>query len=280
VELSKRLIEILNATDAVELIGGHQSRVFKVTCNCEQPTIAKVLDANLFRQIDVEARLDVIVQLADLDPQVCRPLPIGGRLTTVIAIDDGRDGLLTRYEFAEGATLDPTNGDDAACMGRSLARLHRSMKRLPPNGLPLVTALGSQGRDGGEELQIVHGDFNSGNLRQCKGLTRIFDFDDCGYGPVAFDVANALYMVLFDSLTALLPENYEVFAEAFIRAYCGEAGTRLEHEILRHYVDRRVNTLETWLDNIEGAPIGIRNSSPEWRTVLRKFIQDYRRIRP
>ena len=47
----------------------------------------------------------------------------------------------------------------------------------------------------------------------------MFDFDDCGYGPTSFDIANALYMVLFDVSTAGYSGRYEAFAASFLAGY-------------------------------------------------------------
>jgi len=56
--------------------------------------------------------------------------------------------------------------------------------------------------------------------RRFDGSTvRVFDFDDCGYGPTSFDIANALYMVLFDVSTAGYSGRYEAFAASFLAGY-------------------------------------------------------------
>ena len=43
----------------------------------------------------------------------------------------------------------------------------------------------------------------------------MFDFDDCGTGPAVFDVANALYMELFEAMTGGSMESYGRFSHAF-----------------------------------------------------------------
>ena len=148
------------------------------------------------------------------------------------------------------------------------------MAFLPATDLPVVAALQGLELETGGEHQILHGDFNAGNLRQKAGAIRIFDLDDCGYGPVEFDVANALYMVLFDAVTGKRPEIYDAFATPFKAAYCVGAGIDLSHEVIVGLIACRINALGRWIDDLPSAPIGIRNATPEWREVLRAFVHE------
>ena len=270
-DLPRHLIERLGAAAAEELTGGHQARVFLMTSASGARTIAKLLDAQAFDLSAVETLVQVVAQLADIDPQVCRPIPHAGRLVTRLDVEP--PSLLTCYEFADGVALDPTVPEDAAEMGRALARLHKSMRALPAADLPVVAALRGEADDEGA-YQLLHGDFGAGNLRRQDGRIRIFDFDDCGRGPVAFEVANALYMVMFDAITGQRPETYPTFARAFLAGYDEVSGAALSDEVVQGYIHRRVAALSRWLDDLPTAPIGIRNASPEWHAVLRAFVRD------
>lgn len=141
--------------------------------------------------------------------------------------------------------------------------------------LPLVAALDTVQPEWNGPTQLLHGDFNAGNLRSVGGVARIFDFDDCGYGPPAFDVANALYMVLFDDLTGSQPSVYRSFNEAFLSGYCSVSVDALDADDVSGFIDLRVAALQSWLDEPATAPIGIRNSPPSWHTTLRGFIRRY-----
>ena len=113
------------------------------------------------------------------------------------------------------------------------------------------------------------------NLHQLNGSIKIFDFDDCGYGPRAFDVANALYMVLFDAAVHHARAPYEPFKAAFVSGYTDEAALALDADVLTSLIDHRVSALSSWLDDLRTAPTGIRTASPEWHGVLRSFVVDY-----
>ena len=142
-DLPRHLIERLGATAAEELTGGHQARVFLMTSARGARMIAKLLDAQAFDLSAVETLVQVVAQLAEIDPQVCRPIPHGGRLVTRLDLE--RPSLLTCYEYADGVALDLTLPEDAGEMGRALAGLHKSMRALPAADLPVVAALRGEG---------------------------------------------------------------------------------------------------------------------------------------
>lgn len=152
------------------------------------------------------------------------------------------------------------------------------MSQLPENSLPLVAALRAvpdAEMPTAADRQLLHGDFGASNLRQTDGVIRIFDLDDCGYGPPAFDVANALYMVLFDSATHGTADIYGTFRPSFLDGYASTPGTGLAEESLDHFIDLRVRALGSWLHDLDSAPIGIRTASPAWRATLRTFVSNY-----
>jgi len=140
----------------------------------------------------------------------------------------------------------------------------------------LVAALGAVPFEAAGPLQPLHGDFNAGNLRRDGGAIRIFDFDDCGYGPAVFDVANALYMVLFDALSSGGGAHYRSFEDAFVSGYEAVCGDAVDRNELDGFLQLRVTALEVWLDDhLATAPVGIRSAAPTWHATLRSFIDRY-----
>jgi Ser/Thr protein kinase RdoA (MazF antagonist) len=268
------------AVDGVEeLNGGHQSRVFRVVGGNGLLAVAKVLNATIVDRDELEVRLDVTAALADLDRRVCRPLLLGDQRVLDLTTADGQLHHVVCFEFAFGAEPDPARAVDASRMGAALSQLHASMSRLCAAPLPVVNALRSGPVD--DEIaagrhQILHGDFNASNLRDAGGVFRIFDFDDCGYGPPEFDVANALYMVLFDATTHGTVEIYKTFRRSFVDGYVGASGPFLHQESLDRFIDLRVRALAFWLDDVDNAPIGIRTAPSAWHATLRSFVTNYR----
>ena len=273
-DLARRVAKLVGATSVREILGGHQSRVFEVA-RSDRRVVVKVHDASTVDTVTLNTRVETIAMLAAIDEQVCGPVPLEGRLVTTLEGGDGRVELVTCYEYAEGDAPDAASLADATLMGNSLARLHQSMRRIGWQGLPLVAALETMRPDWDGHRQLLHGDFNAGNLRIAAGVTRIFDFDDCGYGPPTFDVANGLYMVLFDDLTGRRSSVYRSFAEAFVSGYCGVTQQPLDTDDVSRFIDLRVTALQAWLDEPDTAPIGIRSSPPSWHATLRSFVRDY-----
>lgn len=278
-DLVEHLTASLDLSEVDELAGGHQSRVFRAVRRDGEPVAVKSIDASTVDRNELETRLSVIAALADLDSRVCRPLLLAGDLVVDLAMPEGHDLYIVGYEFAFGEAPDVTRSPDAALMGAALAALHKSMRGLPTVTLPVVGALRAAKMDGSDVTytrQLLHGDFSSSNLCKADNEVRIFDFDDCGYGPLEFDVANALYMVLFDQTTSGTSQIYESFRQSFIDGYGGASGASIQPEILDHFIDLRVHALATWLDDLDNAPIGIRTASNDWHATLRSFVLIYR----
>ena len=273
-DLVWRIAALTGATSVRALGGGHQSRVFAVD-RPEGPLVAKVRPAADVDRDVLDARLQAVDQLAAIDPWVCGPVPFGGDLVTEIEADGTRQ-LVTWSELVDGRPPDPADPGDASLMGSVLARLHAAMATVDAGALPLVAAIRTVRPDWDGPVQLLHGDFNAGNLRVLDGWCRILDLDDCGRGPAAFDVANALLMVQFDDATGGRPGTFARFEEAFLDGYRVAAATALDLDEVHALIDLRVDALEHWLDEPSTAPAGIRASSPTWHGTLRTFVSNHR----
>jgi Ser/Thr protein kinase RdoA (MazF antagonist) len=278
-DLAGRVAAALGVDEVEELTGGHQSRVFRVAKRNGLPAVAKVLDASAVDRNELDVRLDVTAAVADVDPRVCRPLVVGNERVVELSSTTCGDRYIVCFEFAFGSAPDPARAVDAGRMGAALSQLHVSMSQLPASPLPVVSALRTMPVDAVPAAgahQLLHGDFNANNLRETGGVVRIFDLDDCGYGPPAFDVGNALYMVLFDASVHGTAETYETFRRSFVAGYVSSPGPPLPEESLDHFIELRVQALGAWLDDLDNAPIGIRTASPAWQASLRSFVSGYR----
>jgi Ser/Thr protein kinase RdoA (MazF antagonist) len=118
---------------------------------------------------------------------------------------------------------------------------------------------------------LLHGDYLPVNVLLDGDRTRVIDFDDCGYGPVEFELGNTLSMVLFDATLNNDPRSYERFRQWFCDSYAAEAGPALSEVDVNRSIELRRSALRYWLDHPAEAPIGIRSASPEWRRQLRVF---------
>ena len=123
--------------------------------------------------------------------------------------------------------------------------------------------------------QLLHGDFSPSNLRWSRRRMRVFDFDDCGYGPIEFEVGNTLYMALFDAATSRTMERYDRFRAWFVDEYRSASGQDVPDDLVDAAISLRVATLGRWIDRPESAPIGIRTATPAWHDTLRAFVRSY-----
>jgi Ser/Thr protein kinase RdoA (MazF antagonist) len=274
--VSLTLPSFLGTEPLAKLPGGYQSHVYVAVADDGGACVAKLRDSAHTDRATLVTQMVMVADLARFDPRVCAPLVKDG--TYVVDVDvDGTTMYGTLFDLAEGEVPDDANSTDAHLIGANLSKLHTSLQDLSGYELPLVPALAAVGFEpDNAPLQLVHGDFGSQNLRKAEGSFRIFDFDDAGYGTREFDVANSLYMVLFDTVVNDRKSDYRKFEEAFVEGYSTySTETPLDLAALPTFIDLRVNALETWLANPSSAPAGIRTATAEWRHTLRQFTERY-----
>jgi Ser/Thr protein kinase RdoA (MazF antagonist) len=256
--------------DVRPLAGGHQSRVFAGQLDGRH-VVAKLTNEEFVEADRLETRMNMLHGLSQLDPDVIAPLHHRGR-----SVNRRGGWLIVVFPFADGPPPNTGRRDDVALMGRTLANLHRSMASLGPIDVGPIAALELVERQvvssEGSAPQLLHGDFSAANLRLRSGRLQILDFDDCGYGPVEFDVANTLYMELFDAVTHNRIGHYTEFRGWFVEAYTSESGIDIGSDTLDEMIALRRDALGYWIEHLDQAPIGIRTSTPEWLEQLRRFV--------
>ena len=266
----------LGLTAVSELSGGRQSKVLRAEL-AGAPVVLKLIESTDVEARLVVARVAMVSSLAARSVAACAPVAIGDTYVHEFELADNARWFGVCYEFASGAQPDAGDPADAALMGRELASLHSCMAELPPAGLPTITGFAhvpaEQLVDHGPR-QLLHGDFGAANIRCAPSGTRIFDFDDSGYGPVECDLAQALYVELFDG-GGRSTDRYTSFRRNFLDGYAECAPAQWSADTLDTLIAQRVRALQGWLDDLARAPAGIRNSSAEWRTHLREFVDNF-----
>ncbi len=252
-----------------ELHGGHQSRVFAASCDGDQ-VVVKLTDSRLVDRA-FERRVEVTSLLAEMNDSVVGPVVTKAGLIVELGA-----WLAVVYPYVAGETPDVGDEADVQRMATTLAGLHRSLDQLDPVDVPTMAALaeaeprtvGGFGRP-----QLLHGDFSHTNLLFSDRHSRVFDFDDCGYGPIEFEVGNTLYMVLFDAAMSSTMDRYERFRGWFLDEYRSASGHDVPDELVETSIALRVQALGRWIEHPESAPIGIRTATPAWRDSLRGFVR-------
>ena len=250
-----------------ELHGGHQSRLYRAR-RTGGDYVAKLTERR-FVDDAYFARLDLAGRLAAIDSRVVGPLPIEGSLATAMG-----EWFVVAYPFVQGRSADPTDRGDVTAMAATLAELHDSMRTLDVAGLPRVAALRdvTDGLGSGRPEQLLHGDYGASNIVVNDAGVRIIDFDDAGWGPVEFEIGNTLYMAMFDATVRHDLDEYRRFREWFVDGYGVTAASAPELDVVDAAITLRKRALANWLDDLPNAPIGVRSASPEWRRLLRRFV--------
>ena len=217
-------------------------------------------------------RVELVSLLAEMNDSVVGPLTTKAGIIVELGT-----WLAVVYPFIVGKTPDVCKEADVRRIATTMASLHRSLQQLDPVDLPAVAALAAAesptdatrfGR-----RQLLHGDFSPANLLFSERQTRVFDFDDCGYGPIEFEVGNTLYMVLFDAVMSSEIERYERFRAWFVDEYRSASSHGVPDELVDKSIALRVQALGRWIDEPESAPIGIRTATPGWHASLRAFVR-------
>jgi Ser/Thr protein kinase RdoA (MazF antagonist) len=261
--------------DTTELHAGKQSRVFAARVSGVDLAV-KLTDGRLADGAVLGRRMEVVESLASRHRRIVYPRRFDGRLVSAVG-----GWLMTSTEMVVGDHVDASRPETADAMGEALADLHAQMAELPAQELPAVAALVGVERDPAwSEPQLLHGDFSDQNLMLTTDGLCIFDFDDCGYGPIEYDLANSLYMVLFDAEINGEVDKYESFRPSFLAGYAAMSDRHIEHAVVDDMIGRRVSALGRWLDDLSSAPIGIRTSSVEWQDTLRSFVRTRNSLRP
>jgi Ser/Thr protein kinase RdoA (MazF antagonist) len=262
-------------SDTTELHGGKQSRV--VAAHIGRADLAiKLTDARLADAVLLTKRMEAVESLASRDHRVVSPHRFDGHLVNAVG-----GWLMTATAMVRGDVVDSSRPRTARVMGETLADLHARMAELPSQQLPVVAALEGVDRDPAwSDPQLLHGDFSDQNLISTAGGLRVFDFDDCGYGPIEYELANSLYMVLFDAEVDGRVDKYEAFRPSFLAGYTAVSDRHIEHDVIDDMIEARISALGRWLDDLSSAPIGIRTSSGEWHDTLRAFVRTHRSRRP
>ena len=252
-----------------EIHAGHQSRIFHADVRGER-CVVKLTDGRLVDE-SFHRRVEVVASLAETNTSVVGPVPIGSDVATALG-----DWLVVAYPAVVGRVPDVTRATGRRAMASTLAGLHDSLSQLGVGGLPPVATL--RGPDSGTALWVQPTAAAPRRLLRLEPLLAgdriwVFDFDDCGYGPVEFDIGNTLYMVLFDSWMSDDLPRFERFRGWFVDGYRSASGQAVTDATLEYAIRLRVDALGRWIEHPEESPIGIRTATPAWRDSLRAFVE-------
>jgi Ser/Thr protein kinase RdoA (MazF antagonist) len=216
-------------------------------------------------QIDVE--LDLLTKLSQTTALVVPPCPFpSGRLVETVRYT-GQERLGTLFPYVSGEIFQPASFETAASLGALLAQLHAALASLHPRfDLPVMSQFSNATR-------LIHGDFNFGNVLKTADGFLVLDFENACYSTYEFDVANCLYMALFDHRNSVQELLETELAPGLMAGYARHATLSLSD--VRESVSHRVSMLTGWLEGSDETPLSVSNSSSEWKGTLNAFVEAY-----
>ena len=203
---------------------------------------------------------------ADGRVQVAKPLLFPSGKYFEKCQHNGREYNAVVFSYIEGESAGTASPTQGLALGRLLATLHTVLSELKlPYDFPVMS--GAVGE------QLIHGDFNSSNVLVNSNSFAIIDFEDACYSTYEFELANSIYMALFDARSNVRQFDASEFIQRFLEAYTQSRVVNLEK--VRAYVDLRVWKLTAWLLEPKIAPIAIASSSDSWKRELKEFVRAY-----
>ena len=294
-------------TDAeVESINFEFNATFSVSTQSGQKYALR-LNINSTRTVsNIQAETQWVRDLARI-PLINVPTPIASLddqyLVSAHHADSGQTIYGVMYSWLEGEEIgdDPTL-NQLHTVGRAMALLHEnsanftltdgaelpifndffwgtedflfsSQSKVPPRDRELLKKAHDLIMKYIDELyatsavHIIHADLHGWNLMWHEGQLSIFDFDDCGYGVEAQDIAVALYyldtpeqeVALLDGYKSLrpLPTYSENAMKAlllqrrlFLLSYLYETKNAEHKEMLPAYLEKTIERVSTFLTDV------------------------------
>lgn len=233
----------------LQALGAFESDVYAFAAD-GAPRILKVIAPTHRTPELVQAEVDWLLALVEAGVSVSAPVPsVEGRYVELLP-DTGH--VLVAFERAPGAVAPASTWTDEHLerWGRLLGRLQAHARTYAPPGPrrrplaehsyssrlpeleaddPGFVAAARQVMDraapllaedgAGLDAGLIHADLHSGNLLVHEDAVTAVDFDDCGYGSYAFDVAMPLYYSVRQLVRAHEGITYEAAAERFLTPF-------------------------------------------------------------
>ena len=243
-----------------------QNQVFKAVRQGEL-CILRLTDPAHRTQKQLRSELALLTDLRDV-ATVVQPLPfLSGEFIQVITYEGKpHNGML--FSFVNGSPAFVLSTVAGARFGAFLATLHTELAKLTTL-YDLPARVPSDG-----DRQLIHGDFNPTNVLVTADTFVVIDFESACYASHEYELANTIYMVMFDLRhdVAKLVDSH--FVEGFLTGYTSRRSADLRR--LRNSIDHRIDMLLEWLNDLTTAPLSIAASPESWRLELRDFVDAFK----
>ncbi len=280
-----------------QLISQSQNYVFEAYLNNIKIALrVSQSEHRTHEQIQSEISLiNGIINIVELPHQ---PIPLKPDQYVIPISFEHDNYFAVAFNFIDGSPLDHGNTADIKSAAAILARFHRAMSgKLKSIERPTLFQSAfydisyathdhtydelktwkSRLQTSSQFYGFIHGDYNFSNLIKSINYIYLIDFEDSCYGWYAYDIANALYMELFDHRNDPSIHQFSKFYAHFLQSYLlawPEAKVILEDVPM--FITYRVLMLESWLNGNPEAPNFIQTAETAWKKELIQFIDLYK----
>ena len=243
-----------------------QNEVFKATRQGEM-CILRLTDPKHRSRDDIREELKLLRDLEAVAAIAVTPLTFpSGRLIEETAYRDKRYNAVL-FAFIDGVAVEISSFTEASKFGAFLADLHHALAEL--NCRYDLSVM----ENPSEEKRLIHGDFNVTNVLSTDEALIAIDFENACYSTYEYELANAIYMKLFNAREEPKTLVNSHFISGFLAGYTRDREVDLK--AVRSEVDGRVARLKGWIDELASAPISISTSSKAWKRESRNFVDAY-----
>lgn len=258
---------MLDSIIIIEHIRTCQNHVFKATLDGET-CILRLTDPTHRSVERLQAELDLLTDLHAVTPVTIAPMRfLSGKLIETVVYQGMRYNA-TLFPFVSGSSTPVQSFVEAYNFGALLVQLHTVLA-----GLDKQYALPARQHTSDSARQLIHGDFNPSNVLSTSCSCVVIDFEDACYSTYEYELANSIYMKMFDYRHHPMQFRDSEFIHGFLSGYTSVK--EIDRQGVRAGVDERVSMLQGWLNKPDSAPLSIASSPESWKQELGDFVLSY-----
>ena len=280
-----------------QLISQSQNTVFEAYLNNIKIALRVTTDKHRTHE-QIQSEITLINEIINIVELPNQPIPLKLDQYVLPITYEHDTYYAVAYKYIDGRPLDPKNTYEIMSSSAILARFHRAttgkLKSIDRPTL-LHSAIYDISHSTHDQFYdelvawksglqsslpfygLIHGDYNFSNLIKSSTYIYLIDFEDSCYGWYAYDIANALYMELFDQRKEQAYVKFSDFFKPFLQSYFSawpEAKVILDD--IPMFVTYRVLMLESWLNGNSAAPAFIKSATTPWKKELLQFVDLYK----